>query len=131
MENHRSPAAGGLTPRLDIARQRLQSQQLAETVFKLPADLLTWLVAIQAQDYAGAKWSLGLRLPETREQEIEQAIGAAKILRTWAMRGTLHFVAPQDIRWLLELLAPGLLPTMPGAIESWNCTSGPSGAVMR
>jgi len=65
--------------------------------------------AIQAQDYAGAKWSVGLRLPQSLDRDVEQAIAEAKILRTWAMRGTLHFVAPEDIRWLLELLAPRII----------------------
>lgn len=109
MENHHSPAAGGLNGMLAIPRQRLQSQQLAETKLTQPGEVVQWLGAIQAQDYAGAKWSLGLRLPNSREQEIERAIAEAKILRTWAMRGTLHLVAPQDIRWLLKLLAPRII----------------------
>src|SRR5262247_1090343 len=28
------------------------------------------------------------------------------IIRTWPMRGTLHFVSAADIRWMLELLTP-------------------------
>ncbi|NTV15747.1 MAG: winged helix DNA-binding domain-containing protein [Desulfobulbaceae bacterium] len=94
---------------LAIPRQRLHSQQMVATKFRHPAEVLAWMGAIQAQDYPGAKWSLGLRLPNSREQEIEQALAEAKILRTWAMRGTLHFVAPRDIRWLLTLLAPRII----------------------
>lgn len=109
MENHHPPAAGGLRLILDIARQRLQSQQLTSPKFVEPEAVLSWLVAIQAQDYAGAKWSLGLRLPDIWEREVELAIAEAKTLRTWAMRGTLHFVAPRDIRWLLTLLAPRII----------------------
>ena len=109
MENHRAPAAVGLNGMLAIPRQRLQSQQLVDTKLTQPGEVVRWLVAIQAQDYAGAKWSVGLRLPQSLERDVEQAIAEAKILRTWAMRGTLHFVAPQDIRWLMELLAPRII----------------------
>jgi hypothetical protein len=92
-----------------IAEQRLFSQQLATTKLKNPGDVVAWMGALQAQDYAGAKWSIGLRMQKTTEAKIEQAIDDKAILRTWAMRGTLHFVAPSDIRWMLELLAPRII----------------------
>jgi len=94
---------------VDIAVHRLYSQRLNKTTFKRPGDVVAWMGAIQAQDYAGAKWSLGLRLAKATEAGIEQAIDDKKVLRTWAMRGTLHFVAPADIRWMLELLAPRII----------------------
>ncbi len=65
--------------------------------------------AFQAQDYAGAKWSLGLRLPGTTEAEIDQAVADRTIVRTWPMRGTLHFVPAADIAWMLELTTPRIL----------------------
>ena len=43
------------------------------------------------------------------EQSIEQAIAERAIVRTWPMRGTLHFVASQDVRWLLALLTPRVI----------------------
>jgi hypothetical protein len=46
---------------LDIARQRLRNQCVSEATFKKPTDVVAWLGAVQAQDYAGAKWALGLR----------------------------------------------------------------------
>jgi hypothetical protein len=33
--------------------------------------------------------------------EVEAAVERAEVLRTWPMRGTLHFVAADDARWLL------------------------------
>ena len=59
---------------LNIAIQRLDSQQLEHTHLNNPAEVVQWLVAVQAQDYAGAKWSLGLRLPDATEPEVEEAI---------------------------------------------------------
>ncbi|MDD1763785.1 MAG: winged helix DNA-binding domain-containing protein, partial [Methanobacteriaceae archaeon] len=93
----------------DIPMCRLHNQQLEQSKFKKPSQLVSWLGAVQAQDYPGAKWSLGLRLPDSTDAMIEQAISEKKIVRTWLMRGTLHFVAVSDVRWMLELLAPRII----------------------
>jgi hypothetical protein len=65
--------------------------------------------AMQAQDYPGAKWSIGLRLPGFTDADIEQAVANKEIVRTWPMRGTLHFVATADIHWLLALMTPRII----------------------
>ncbi len=68
--------------------------------------MVAWLVAVQAQEYAQAKWSLGLRLPHLKDIDIEKDITEGKILRTHLLRPTWHFVASEDIRWMLKLTAP-------------------------
>jgi hypothetical protein len=93
----------------NIAVHRLHSQQLEHTKLEKPGEVLSWLGAVQAQDYAGAKWSIGLRLPDSTDAGIEQAIADNTFFRTWVMRGTLHFVAAADIRWLLALVAPRVI----------------------
>jgi hypothetical protein len=90
----------------DIALQRLVHQQIAQPTFAHPSEVVAWLGAVQAQDYLGALWALGLRTPGATEQTIEQALAEKTIVRTWPMRGTIHFVAAADVRWMLELLAP-------------------------
>jgi hypothetical protein len=95
-----------LMNQIDIAQQRLHNQQLSQSRFNNPADLVGWLGAVQAQDFAAAKWALGLRLSGSTESSIEQAFTEGSILRTHVMRPTWHFVTPADIRWMLELTAP-------------------------
>jgi hypothetical protein len=90
----------------DIALQRLVNQQIAQPTFAHPSEVVAWLGAVQAQDYLGALWAVGLRTPGATEQAIEQALAEKTIVRTWPMRGTIHFVAAADVRWMLELLAP-------------------------
>lgn len=90
----------------DIARQRLFSQRLVGSGFKSPRDAVQWLVAVQSQNYGGAKWALGLRMRSATDRLIEEAFAAGTILRTHLMRPTWHFVDPADIRWLLALTAP-------------------------
>lgn len=92
-----------------IAAQRLYNQQIAQPRFEDAGQLLMWLGAIQGQDYAGAKWSLGLRLPGSTDADIEQAMADKTIVRTWVMRGTLHLVAGADVRWMVDLLGDRLI----------------------
>lgn len=87
-----------------ILVHRLHSQQISQQTFKRPDEVVAWLGALQGQDYSGAKWSVGLRLPGSIDADIEQAIADGSIIRTWVMRGTLHLVAAADVRWLVELV---------------------------
>src|ERR1700722_4657683 len=64
---------------------------------------------MQAQDYLGTLWAIGLRLPAATEAKIEQAIADRAIIRTWPLRTTLHFVAAADVHWLLEFLGPRIV----------------------
>lgn len=89
----------------DIRQQRLYNQHISRPTFEQPAEVVSWLGAVQAQDYGGAKWGVGLRLANGREAEIEQAFADGLILRTHIMRPTWHFVTPADIRWLQRLTA--------------------------
>src|SRR5438105_4854056 len=91
---------------LDIAHRRLHNQHITRRTLETPQALVEWLGAVQAQDFAAAKWALGLRLQGVKDDDIEQAFTDGAILRTHVMRPTWHFVSPADIRWLLALTAP-------------------------
>ena len=60
-----------------IPEIRLQNQQLSTPLFGHPKELISWMGAMQAQDYT----------------------------RTHVMRPTWHLVAAEDIRWMLKLSA--------------------------
>jgi hypothetical protein len=90
----------------EIIRHRLFNQQIATTKFTRPEEIVDWLIAMQAQEYAMAKWAIGLRLPGSTDEIVEKAFADGAILRTHLMRPTWHFVTPADIRWLLKLTAP-------------------------
>jgi hypothetical protein len=93
----------------EILRQRLENQALARTAFRKPEEVVGWFGAVQAQDYLGSLWALGLRTRDATEAGVEAAEARRAIVRTWPMRGTLHFVAAADVRWLTRLLAPRVL----------------------
>jgi len=90
----------------DIAQFRLGSQQIAGTKFKTVKDIVAWMGAMQAQDYAMVKWAIGVRLPNATERVIETAINNGEIIRTHLLRPTWHLVSADDSYWMLELTAP-------------------------
>jgi hypothetical protein len=95
-----------LHPRAAIAQQRLHNQRMVGSLFQHPAEVVQWLGAVQAQDFAGARWALGLRMDRATDNDIGQAFNEGAILRTHLLRPTWHFVTPADIHWLLALTAP-------------------------
>ncbi|GLV59334.1 hypothetical protein KDH_61610 [Dictyobacter sp. S3.2.2.5] len=94
---------------LDIARLRLLSQRIMGEKFESPEGVVRWMGAMQAQDYLQALWAIGLRMQNATVATIEQAIVERKILRTWPMRGTLHFVPSEDAKWMVNLSAARML----------------------
>jgi len=93
----------------EISHWRLTHQMISASTCRSPEQVVAALGAMQAQDFAGALWSIGLRLPAATEADVERAIAERKIVRTWPMRGTLHFVAAADVHWMLDLLTPRIL----------------------
>ena len=90
----------------DIAHARLANQRLTGSEFTTAAEVVAWLVAVQAQEYTGAKAALGWRAGGLDDTAVERAFAAGEILRTHVLRPTWHFVTPADIRWLLKLTGP-------------------------
>lgn len=90
----------------DVIKIRLKNQHLSNQSFTNAVDIVRSLGAVQAQDYAGAKWSLATRSVGITEDEIDKSFDAGHILRTHVLRPTWHFILPDDIRWMLELTEP-------------------------
>lgn len=91
---------------MNIPTLRLHHQHITQPRLTQPEQVVAWLGGLQGQDYPGAKWSIALRMPSATEADVVQAFDTGKLVRTWPMRGTLHVVAAQDLRWMLMLTAP-------------------------
>jgi hypothetical protein len=96
----------------EISKLRTRNQHITGMKFASAKDLVGSLGAMQAQDFAMAKWAVGLRLHNANEQSVENAYNNGEILRTHLMRPTWHLVSPDDIYWILELTAPRIKPQM-------------------
>jgi hypothetical protein len=92
----------------ELIQWRLSNHKFVEKPFKTVAEVVRWEGAVQAQEYALAKWGLSQRMQSAVDADIEAAFTKGEIIRTHAMRPTWHFIAPEDIRWLLELTSPRL-----------------------
>lgn len=99
----------------DIARRRLHNQRVGTATRERAADVVRWLGAVQAQDYLGSLWALGLRSHAASEADVERAVADGEIVRTWPFRRTLHYVAAEDVRWMLELSAARTVRRMASA----------------
>lgn len=81
----------------EISNIQIHSQQIEGSKYHTPKELVAWMCAMQAQDFAMAKWAVGLRLPNSTEQQIETAYNEGEIIRTHLMRPAWHFVSADDV----------------------------------
>ena len=96
----------------DIAYLRLINQQIAGSEFKTAKEIVGWMGAMQAQDFAMSKWAIGVRFPGSTEKVIEAALDTGEIIRTHLLRPTWHLVSADDINWMLRLTAPHIKASM-------------------
>ena len=84
-----------------VRELRLIAQRIVTPAATTPVETVRWMLALQAQDFPGVKWSVGLRQRSGTQAAVEAACDAGEIVRSWPMRGTLHLVAAEDLKWML------------------------------
>lgn len=85
---------------------RLAAQRLIKPASSVP-DVVRHLVGLQAQDRRMARLLVRPRSAGLDVAAVDRACNDERsVVRTWAMRGTLHMVAATDVRWLVELIGP-------------------------
>lgn len=89
-----------------ICRLRLAGQLLLGRSAETSVDVVRALGAVQSQDFFGAKWAIAQRASGLTEQDVERDFAEGRLIRTHVLRPTWHFVAPEDVRWMLHLTAP-------------------------
>jgi Winged helix DNA-binding domain len=97
-----------LTTSGEISNARLQSQKIEATEFNTAREIVSWMGAMQAQDYSMAKWAIGTRLSDPSDQRIESSIDKGEIIRIHVLRPTWHFISAEDVYWMLQLSIPKL-----------------------
>jgi Winged helix DNA-binding domain len=88
---------------------RAQAQHLTNgsRVAPRPAVVLREVVGLQSQLLSAAALGLRVRANGLTMRAVTTALTVDRsIARTWLMRGTLHLVASDELRWLLSLLGP-------------------------
>src|SRR4051794_9074140 len=97
-----SATVGPMTTLHDVALLRLAALRLVGPGAPTAAGAVRRLGAMQAQDYPGALVSVALRTASRLRKDVEAALDAGEVVRSWPMRGTLHLVAAEDLRWFLD-----------------------------
>ncbi len=81
----------------------MNNQMISPGNTDTPAEVVSKMAAIQAQDYEAALWAIGLRSRKgTTRDDVIESLRKGENVRTWLMRGTLHISSPKDTRWLIE-----------------------------
>ena len=97
---------------MNIPALRLSTQNISVKRYKTPKEILGHMGAIQAQDYPMSKWGIGVRLKNSTEEIINEAIDKGEILRTHVLRPTWHLVSAENIGWMLNLTASKIKSSM-------------------
>lgn len=65
------------------------------------------LCGVQAQVASSAELAVRVRRRSSRRGEVGRALAEGRLIKTWAMRGTLHLLTPEDAGPFLSLMASG------------------------
>ena len=91
-----------------VARERLTSQLLAGRPATSVLDVVSRLLAVQAQDPRGARLAVRARSTGLHSSDVDAALNDRELVVSWLNRGTLHLVRTADYWWLHELTTPQL-----------------------
>ena len=74
------------------------------------ADIVRGIAAVQAQDSVAELLTVRVRAERVTAGDVEEARAEKRsVVRTWAMRGTLHLLPSEDVRWILRLIGPTMV----------------------
>jgi len=75
---------------------------------RLPAtEVVRRLCGVQAQVASSAELAIRVRSDAVKAGDVGRALAKGDLIKTWAMRGTLHLLTPEDAGAFLSLLAAG------------------------
>jgi hypothetical protein len=84
------------------------SRQLLEPIGQPSVpDVVRRLCGVQAQVASSADLAVRVRRRASRPGETARALADGRLIKTWAMRGTLHLLAVEDAGALLSLMSSG------------------------
>jgi hypothetical protein len=101
----------------EIARWRLRSQHLVKPHAASASEVIRSLLAVQAENSNQAAWAVATRTQHPDAGELRALLDEGTVVRTHVLRPTWHFVAAEDVGWLLELTAPRIRPVIARQLE--------------
>lgn len=87
-------------------RARVAAQGLGAARATTVVDAVRRVVGLQGQDPRANRLGVRVRTDGLTAGDVDAALRERVVVRTWAMRGTLHMIAPEDFWWVNSLLGP-------------------------
>ena len=109
---------------------RLLNQQLVAPQFSDPAEVVSYMGAMQAQEYRMMRWAVEMRTRKPSAKAFKRAFDSGRIIRLHLMRGTWQLVAAEDYWMMIGLCAPKAIAVTKGWMSS-NRISIPDEELMR
>lgn len=94
---------------LEVGLLRLAAQRIVGEPFAGPVEAVRGLMALQAQEPAGALTSVALRTTSRSRADVLSAFDRGEVVKSWPLRGTLHLVAAEDLGWMLPVFTPRVI----------------------
>jgi hypothetical protein len=91
---------------MDVWAARAHANGLGSDRASTVVDAVGRVVALQGQDVRANRLAVRARTDGLTRQDVDDAVAGGEVVRTWAMRGTLHMLAARDLRWVLRVVGP-------------------------
>ena len=85
-------------------------------------DVVHRLSGVQAQVASSAELAIRVRQSSSRNGEVARALSEGDLVKTWAMRGTLHLMTPEDAARILPLMAASRFWERPSWVRYFGVT---------
>jgi hypothetical protein len=83
-------------------------RHLLDPIGRLPVDgVVRRLCGVQAQVASSAELAVRVRREASQQAEVSRALADGRLIKTWAMRGALHLITPEEGGAFLALMAAG------------------------
>ncbi|MEM6926134.1 MAG: winged helix DNA-binding domain-containing protein [Myxococcota bacterium] len=108
----------------DLRRQRLTAGLLAPPRPSTAEDAVRHCLALQAQDTRAMHLAVRSRADGAARRRTDRALEQRTLVRTWLMRGTLHLVHADDVRWMLDLFGERAIRSSRRRLTQLGLTDG-------
>lgn len=101
---------------------RLLNQQLIAPQFCTPTEVVSYMGAMQAQEYRMMRWAVAMRTRKPSFKTFKKAFDEGLIIRLHLMRGTWQLVSAEDYWSTIDLFAPKAIAVTKGWMSSNRIT---------
>lgn len=107
-----------------LAASRVRNALLGPRRMGAPGQVVDHMFALQAQEPALSRWSVGQRTTRPDEASVIESLDSAEIVRVHALRPTWHYLKREDLGWVQALTGPRVLRASAGWYRNHGVDDG-------